>query len=549
MITFTAEQLHSLSPELLAQIILDQQRQLKLQTEQISRLNDQMERLIEQIRIANANRFGRKTERLDAIDGQLCLFNEAEVCADPEAPEPEIEETVKSYKRKKQKGKRDEDLSGLPSEPHVHDIPEEKLNAFYGEGCWRKMTEEHHRKLRCEPATYTVEDHIVYVYVGTKGDHQDEFLRGDRPKDLVEKSIVTPSLGAAIINGKYVNSLPLNRISQELERNEIHISRQTMGNWMLHFAKYFGPLCERMKQELLSLPVTQADETPLLVVRGDPEAGEEPFLSRNNYMWVHRSGEYYRDRPIILYEYQHGRNHKFPLEYYKDYHGVLVTDSLQQYHIVERELKGVTNANCWAHARRAFADACKALGPKNPALKTCTAHQALELIGGIYEADGALKEWSREERYQQRQVTVKPLVEAFFAWVREKLDSNTLLPKSKTVEGLNFCRNQEQYLKVFLQDGDVPIDNSASERAIRTFCIGKKNWVLQSSSKGARASAVLYSVSETAKANNLKPYQNFKHLLTELPERADKDGNIDPSGLDDLLPWSKTLPEECYKRR
>ena len=123
------------------------------------------------------------------------------------------------------------------------------------------------------------------------------------------------------------------------------------------------------------------------------------------------------------------------------------------------------------------------------------------------------------------------------------------MPKSKTVEGLNFCRNQEQYLKVFLTDGDVPIDNSASERAIRTFCIGKKNWVLQSSSKGARASAVLYSVSETAKANNLKPYQYFKHLLTELPERADKDGNIDPSGLDDLLPWSKTLPEECYKRR
>ena len=143
---------------------------------------------------------------------------------------------------------------------------------------------------------------------------------------------------------------------------------------------------------------------------------------------------------------------------------------------------------------------------------------------------------SREERYQQRQVTVKPLVEAFFAWVREKLDSYTLLPKPKTFEGLNFCRNQEQYLKVFLKDSVVPIDNSASERAIRTFCIGKKNWVLQSSRKGARTSAVLYSVSESAKANNLKPYPYFKHLLTELPERADKDENIDPSGLDDLLP-------------
>ena len=266
MNTFSAEQLHTMSPETLARIILEQKRELELQTEQINRLNEQIERLIEQIRIANANRFGRKTERLDVIDGQLSLFNEAEVSADPDAAEPAIEETVKAYKRKK-KGKRDQDLSGFPSEPHVHEIPEEKLNAFFGEGCWRKMTEEHHRRLRYEPASYTVEDHIVYVYVGTKGDHQDEFLRGDRPKDLISNSIVTPSLGAAIINGKFINSMPLNRISQELARSDINISRQTMGNWILDFAKYFAPLCERMKTELLSLPVTQADETPLLVVR------------------------------------------------------------------------------------------------------------------------------------------------------------------------------------------------------------------------------------------------------------------------------------------
>ena len=125
------------------------------------------------------------------------------------------------------------------------------------------MSEEHHRRLRYELATYTVEDHIAYVYVGKKGDHQDEFLRGDRPKNLIENSIATASLGAAILNGKYINSMPLNRISQELERNDIYISRQTKGNWLLHFAKHFEPLCERMKQEFLSLPVTQADETPL----------------------------------------------------------------------------------------------------------------------------------------------------------------------------------------------------------------------------------------------------------------------------------------------
>ena len=477
MITFTAEQLNTLSPELLAQIILEQQRQLEQQTEQIRRLNEQMERLVEQIRIANTARFGRKTERLDVIDGQLSLFNEAEISANPDAAEPVIEETVKAYKRKKQKGKRDQDLSGFPSESCYHRVSDAELNAYFGPGCWRRLPDEHHRRLRYEPASYSVVDHIVEVYVGTTGEHQDEFLRGARPKDLIPNSIATSSLGAAIINGKYVNSMPLNRISQELARNDIDISRQTMANWILRFAQYFNPLCERMKEELLSLPVTQADETPLLVLHGDPKAGEEPRLDGKSYMWVHRSGEYYRDRPIILYEYQRGRSHEYPKEYYKNYNGVLLTDGLQQYHLVEKELQGVTNANCWAHARRDFADACKALGAKNPALKSSVAHQALELIADMYKADEALKSMDRESRFKQRQITVKPLVEAFFAWIREKLNSGTLLPKGKTVQGLNYCLNQEKYLKVFLTDGDIPIDNSASERAIRTFCIDRKSVV------------------------------------------------------------------------
>ena len=148
------------------------------------------------------------------------------------------------------------------------------------------------------------------------------------------------------------------------------------------------------------------------------------------------------------------------MEFYRGYHGILVSDSLQQYHLVERKLEGVINANCWAHARRDFADACKAIGSKNPALKTSTAHQALELIAGIYNADEALKGLSREERYQQRQIKVKPLVEAFFAWVHDKM--KTPIVKDKTLDGLNYCVNQEKYLKVFLTDSDVPIDNSAS---------------------------------------------------------------------------------------
>ena len=251
---YTADELNSMSREDLARVILSQQ-------EQLHTLNDSIERLIEQVRIANQARFGRRSEKLDVIDGQLSIFDEAEALSDPGAEEPSIETVVKSYKRRKQKGKRDADLEGLPTEDCRHPVSEEELNAFYGEGNWRQMPSETYKRLRYEPASWTVEVHTVEVYVGTSGDHQDEFLRGNRPKDLLRNSIVTPSLGAGILNGKYVNAMPLNRISQEFERNGLTISRQTMANWVISFDRYLHPVWEQMKKHLLELSVVQADET------------------------------------------------------------------------------------------------------------------------------------------------------------------------------------------------------------------------------------------------------------------------------------------------
>ena len=251
--------------------------------------------------------------------------------------------------------------------------------------------------------------------------------------------------------------MPLNRISGEFERNGLTISRQTIANWVISFDRYFKPVWERMKWHLLLLSVVQSDETPTVVVNDGRPAGSK------SYMWVHRSGEFFRDKVIILYEYQKTRHHEHPLEFYRDYHGVLETDGLQQYHLVEDKVEGLTNANCWAHARRDFADACKAMDKTNvQAYKSSIAHQALELIGKIYDADEKLKSLSPDDRQRKRKIKVKPLVEAFFAWVREQLASGVNLPKGKTVEGLNYCLNHEKYLKVFLRDGNVPIDNSAS---------------------------------------------------------------------------------------
>ena len=141
--------------------------------------------------------------------------------------------------------------------------------------------------------------------------------------------------------------------------------------------------------------------------------------------------------------------------------------------------------------------------------------------------EGALKELSPEQRLQERQENIGPLVEEYFTWVKKQLADTTVPPKGKTAEGLKYSVNQEEYLKVFLTDGNVPIDNSASERSIRTFCVGKKNWMFHDSVKGAQTSAVIYSLSETAKLNNLRPYYYFKHLLTELPKLRDEKGNVE----------------------
>lgn len=534
----TLEELNNCSREELITMVLMMQGQLDT-------LNENIEKLIEQVRIANSYRFGKHTEKLSAIDGQLSFFDEADAAYDETTEEPSADEVIPPTKKSKQKGQRDINLKNFPEENFSHSLSDEELDNFYGKGNWRRMPSETYKKLRHEPESWTVEVHTVDVCVGITGDHQDEFMRGNRPKDLLKNSIVTPSLMASILNVKYVNSSALYRIEQEFERNGVNISRQTMSNWIVNCSnKYFSAFVERMKQELLKLPVTQSDETPTQVIQ------ESEHPNSKCYMWVHRSGELYKSRPIVVYEYHKGRDHSIPLTFYKDYKGVLVTDGLKQYHLLEDKLPDIKNANCWAHARRDFSDAVKAMEKKDPAaVKQSIAYQALQKIGEFYTLDTSLKDLSSDTRLKARQQEIKPLVEDFFAWVKEQLANTTVPPKSKTADGLRYCINQEKYLKIFLENADVPIDNSASERSIRTFCLGKKNWMFHNTANGANASALIYSISETAKLNGLRPYYYFKYILTELPRHCDTKGNIEPADLDYLMPWSESLPDECRKQR
>lgn len=207
---------------------------------------------------------------------------------------------------------------------------------------------------------------------------------------------------------------------------------------------------------------------------------------------------------------------------------------------LEKEREDLKIAGYWVHCRRRFNDALEVI-PKAHR-KESILHLIMKQIQAIYREEGKLSDFSMEDRLMQRQLVVKPLVDAFFAYLKQ---NEPKIPKNgKIREAFTYALNQESYLKVFLEDGDVPIDNNASERAIRGFCIGKKNWEMIDTVNGANSSAIIYSIAETAKANNLKPFDYFEYLLTEIPKHVDEK-NTD--FLAELLPWSDMLPENIRK--
>lgn len=287
------------------------------------------------------------------------------------------------------------------------------------------------------------------------------------------------------------------------------------------------------EEQLNRYHVIQADETPCLVNKDGRPAGSR------SWMWVYRSGHLYQKGQIVLYEFQKTRNTSHPREFLKNYSGICVTDGYQVYHTLEKEKEDLTIAGCWVHGRRRFDESLKVI-PKEGRSKS-TAYLVMKQIQAIYREEGKLKELTCEERLQQRQLVVKPLVDALFVYL--KSTSQNVSAKSKLGEAYGYMLNQEKYLRVFLTDGEVPIDNNASERAIKGFCIGK-NWQVIDTISGAKSSAIIYSIAETAKANNLKPYEYFEYLLSVIPEHME---DTDTSFLEDLLPWSETLPENIRK--
>lgn len=298
-VKYTEEQLNSVDKPFLIQLLLQQQEQLEAITKELHASNEKMQLLMEQVILGKQNRFGRSSEKMEdtsqicfrEVDGTIVFFNEAEAVCDLNAAEPENLE-LKSPKQPKRKGKKEADLSGLPFSRIDHYLSEEELEAEFGVKGWKQLPDAISRKYHFVPAKVEVEEHHIGVYASKTDEHM---AKADHPKALLHGSLVSPSLGAAIINGKYVNAVPLYRLEQEFQRYGLQITRQNMANWCIRLAEeYLLILYDHLHKELYFYHVIQADETPVLVNHDGRKAGSK------SWMWVYRSGHLYQKRQIVL---------------------------------------------------------------------------------------------------------------------------------------------------------------------------------------------------------------------------------------------------------
>ena len=390
---YTEEQLNTADKSLLIQIIMSLQDQTEALTKEVHDLNDKMQLMLEQIVLAKKDRFGRSSEKMDdaaqirfmEVDGTIVFFNEAEAVCDLDAPEPQDLSADKKRGRKKP-GKKEEDLSGLKVNVIGHYLSEEELIREFGEEGWYQLEDTISRRYKFIPASVEVDEHHIGVYKSRKDGHM---LRAPHPKGLLHASPVSSTLAAAIMNGKYVNAVPLYRLEKEFERYGLSITRQNMANWMIRLSEeYLSVLYDYLHKLLYDYHVIQADETTCLVNRDGRAAGAK------SYMWVYRTGYLYTDKQIVLYEYQKTRNAAHPRKFLSGFKGICVTDGYQVYRTIEKEREDLTIAGCWVHTRRKFNDALEQIPKKEQ--KNTIGYLVMKQIQAIYAEEGKLKNLSSE---------------------------------------------------------------------------------------------------------------------------------------------------------
>ena len=465
--------------------------------------------LEEQFRLAQQQRFGASSE---AHPAQGDLFNEAEVELDVVEEETTTTEVVKKKPVRKKLPK------DLPRETVIHDIDDKNCTCCGNE--LHQMGDERSEKLEFIPAQVKVIEHVRLKYscrTCEKTNTSTKIQIASVPLSPIPKGIATATLLSQIITSKYQYALPLYRQESLFKQYGIELSRKTMANWMMKSATLFEPLYAVLQTILLQQKVIQADETTLKVIKEDKV---------KSYMWLYCTGS---DSPntsatpnIVLYDYQAGRAGQCAVDYLQGFTGYLQVDGYAGY-----EKTAATLVGCWAHARRKFKEA-KTAQPKG---KSGKADMALSMIQKLYRLETSLKDKSAQEKVKQRQTVAKPLLDKLGQWLAQA----NVPPKSALGKAIGYCKNQWHKLNRYTEDGELNIDNNRAERAVKPFVIGRKNWMFSNTANGARASAMLYSIIETAKANGLIPFDYITHCLEVLS------GDVDENTIEAMLPWNVKL--------
>ncbi len=478
----------------------------------ISNLANEYEKEIQYLKEKNKfllqKLFGRKSEKLtpdDILQGRL--FDESEFYSDEnenaEDDSPEKLTVVSSHTRRKT-GKKPLPES-LPRVDVVHDISEEEKQCACG--CeMKRIGEEVSEKLDMIPAKIQVLRHIRYKYAckNCEGSESDEapVKIAPLPPQIIPQGIATPGLAAWVLVSKFCDALPFYRQEKLFSRIGVDISRATFCNWSIITHRGSERLLELMWRDILASRLVGMDETPVQVMK---EPGRKN--TTKSYMWLFRGGE--ETRPIVIFRYAPTRGSEFINSEFADYEGVIQTDGYQGYKTLGKKEK-VTHAVCWAHVRRKFMEAMNGTSQS-------FSHSIVSMIKTLYDVEKEIREnkYNHEEIRQVRNDKSRPVVEKIEQQLKKHVHS--IAPGSLAGKAISYSLKLWPQLCVYLDNPIIPIDNNHVENAIRPFVVGRKNWLFSGSPRGAHASAGLYSIIETAKANGLEPYWYLRYLFEKLP--------------------------------
>ena len=492
------------------------QEQLKQTLAANAQLNTRVNLLEEQNRWLKAQLFGRSSEKRSSpkagAEQARLVFNEAEALAESASSvTPNEAITIPAHTRRR--GGRSKLPGELPRLEIVHDLPEhEKVCAHDGTRLTR-IGEEVLEQLDYQPAVLRVVRHVRPRYACPCCEQTVRIA--PRPAQLLPKSAASPSLLAHITTAKYVDGLPLHRQEAQFERLGVSLARATMARWMIEIGqRHIVPLINLLDDYLLDAPLMHMDETRVQVLKHEKAS--------DHWMWVRAAGP--PGKRLVRFDYDASRAGAVPARLLEGFTGMLLTDGYEVYDSVART-KQLVHAGCWAHARRRFQEARKV----NPEAST-RAKEGLDYISQLYGIEREIKGKSPEEKQAVRAQRAHPIVTSFKTWLEAMVEH--VLPQSALGKAVHYTLGQWDKLTRFLDHGLIPLDNNRCENAIRPFVIGRKNWLFSDTPAGATASANLYSLIETAKANGLEPHAYLTHLYTELPNATTVEA------VEALLPWN-----------